>query len=229
VTDRSEQYVSSTPWARGLKRAFDLGVGLIVLVILSPVLLAAMLLVKLTSPGPVFFVQVRTGRDGRPFRPFKMRTMRGGRTPDPNELVPLSHPGITPVGRVLRRLKIDELPQILNVVAGHMSLIGPRPTLPEQTREYDAVKRRRLSVRPGVTGLAQVNGNTAISWDERIKYDVYYVRRHGFLMDLGILCKTIAVIVRGEERFARPFDESPYARRAARTKGVEAGDPEQAR
>jgi len=207
---------SRTTWARGAKRACDLALSLIGLVLVSPILLLAMLLVKLTSPGPVFFMQVRTGRHGREFRPFKLRTMRGGRRPDPDEIVPLNHPEVTGVGRLLRRLKIDELPQILNVVNGDMSLIGPRPTLPEQTRAYDDFKRQRLLVRPGVTGLAQVNGNAAISWDERIKYDVYYVRHHGLRMDVGILLKTVPVLLRGEEHFARPFDESPYAKRAGR-------------
>jgi lipopolysaccharide/colanic/teichoic acid biosynthesis glycosyltransferase len=205
--------VSRTLWARGLKRACDFVLSLIGLTLLSPVLLVAMLLVKLTSPGPVFFVQLRTGRNHREFHPLKLRTMRGGRTPDAVELVPLDHPEITTVGRILRRLKIDELPQILNVVKGDMSLIGPRPTLPEHTREYDDFKKQRLLVRPGVTGLAQVNGNAAIAWDERIKYDVHYVRHHGFCMDVGILLKTPLVLLRGEERFARPFDESPYATR----------------
>ena len=203
--------VSTTIWARGLKRACDLLLSLIGLILVSPVLLTAMLLVKLTSPGPVFFMQVRTGRLGREFWPYKLRTMRGDRAPDPDELVPLDHPEITPLGRLLRRLKIDELPQILNVVRGDMSLIGPRPTLPEQTRQYDDFKRRRLLVRPGVTGLAQVNGNTAISWDERIKYDVHYVKHHGFRMDIGILFKTALVLLHGEKHFARPFDQSPYA------------------
>jgi lipopolysaccharide/colanic/teichoic acid biosynthesis glycosyltransferase len=204
--------VSTSIWARGLKRACDLLLSLVALIVLSPILLTAMLLVRLTSPGPIFFMQTRTGRLGRQFRPYKLRTMRGGRAPDPNELVPLDHPEITPIGRLLRRLKIDELPQIMNVVNGDMSLIGPRPTLPEQTREYDEFKKQRLLVRPGITGLAQVNGNAAISWDERIKYDVHYVRHHGFWMDVGILFKTLLVLLRGEEHFARRFDESPYAR-----------------
>ena len=211
--------VSRTLWARGPKRACDLTLSLLGLILVSPILLTAMLLVKLTSPGPVFFKQARTGRNGRDFWPRKLRTMRGGRTPDPNELVPLDHPEITAVGRLLRRLKIDELPQIINVVKGDMALIGPRPTLPEQTREYDAFKRQRLLVRPGLTGLAQVNGNAAISWDERIKYDVHYVRNHGLLMDIGILCKTLLIILCGEERFARPFDQSPYANRPPETDG----------
>lgn len=212
-TTDSAAIVSRTIWARGLKRACDLALSLLGLMLVSPILLLAMLLVKLTSPGPVFFIQVRTGRHGREFRPYKLRTMRGSRRPDPDEIVPLDHPEITRVGRLLRRLKIDELPQILNVVNGDMSLIGPRPTLPQQTRAYDDFKRQRLLIRPGVTGLAQTNGNAAISWDERIKYDVHYVRHHGFWMDAGILLKTVLVLLRGEERFARPFDQSPYAKR----------------
>ena len=210
--DSAEAIVSRTLWARGLKRACDLTLSLLGLILISPLLLVSMLLVKLSSPGPVFFRQVRSGRAGREFRPYKLRTMRGNRVPDPNELVPLSHPEITAIGRVLRRLKLDELPQILNVVSGDMSLIGPRPTLPEQTRAYDEFRRRRLAVRPGLTGLAQVNGNTAISWDERIRYDVHYVGHHGFWMDVGILIKTVLVILRGDEHFARPFEQSPYAK-----------------
>ena len=216
--------VSGSLWARGLKRICDFSGATLGLMVVSPVLLTSMALVKLTSPGPVFFRQVRTGRHGREFRPLKLRTMRGGRAPDPNEIVPLDHPEITPVGRLLRRLKLDELPQILNVVQGDMALIGPRPTLPEQTRCYDEFQRQRLLVRPGLTGLAQVNGNTAISWAERIKYDVYYVRRHGLLMDLGILAKTTLVILLGEQRFARPFEASPYAATEA---GAAAGDSPQ--
>lgn len=211
MTGNDQPRLSRTLWAHGFKRAFDLVASLTGLLLVSVVLLPAMLAVKLSSPGPFFFVQVRTGRDGRAFRPVKLRTMRGDRKPDPKEIVPLDHPEITAVGKLLRRLKIDELPQILNVVNGDMALIGPRPTLPDQTDAYDAFQRRRLLARPGLTGLAQVNGNAAISWDERIKYDVYYVEHHGFWMDVGILFKTVLVVLRGEEHFARPFAESPYA------------------
>ncbi len=203
--------VSNTLWARAGKRAVDLALSLVGLIVVSPLLLLAIAAMKAASPGPVFYMQVRTGMNGRPFRPYKLRTMAAGRTHDPNEIVPLDHPGITPVGRLLRRFKIDELPQILNVVRGDMALLGPRPTLPEQTAKYDAFKKQRLLVRPGLTGLAQVNGNASISWDERIRYDVYYARHHGLLMDLGILAKTVLVVLFGEERFARPFSESPYA------------------
>ena len=124
--------VSTTIWARAGKRAFDVIVACLLLLALSPVLLLAALLVKLTSRGPLFFTQERAGREGVIFRVVKFRTMRGDRTPDPKELVPLEHPEITRVGRLLRRLKIDELPQLILVVAGDMSLVGPRPTLPDQ-------------------------------------------------------------------------------------------------
>jgi undecaprenyl phosphate N,N'-diacetylbacillosamine 1-phosphate transferase len=203
--------VSRSFWARGGKRAFDLLIGLCLLAVAAPVLLLAILAMKITSPGPAFFFQKRTGRHGSSFQPFKLRTMRADWKHDPNEIVPLTHSGIASVGRFLRRLKIDELPQLLNVVRGEMSLIGPRPTLPEQTREYDAFQRKRLLVRPGLTGLAQVHGNAAIPWSERIQYDVYYVRNHSMFMDMAIAIKTVAVVVRGEERFAIPFDSSRFA------------------
>lgn len=193
------------------KRLIDVAVSAALIVMLTPVWLLAALAVKLTTPGPMFFIQTRGGRGGRPFRSLKFRTMRPDHEHDPNEIVPLSHAGITPVGRWLRRTKIDELPQLFNVLIGDMSLIGPRPTIMEQVQGYDDLQRRRLEVRPGITGLAQVNGNTVLSWDERIKYDVYYVDHLSLLFDLMILFKTVVVIAGGESRFARPFEQSPYA------------------
>ena len=206
-------YVSSTWWARYGKRPFDIVVTLLILIGLSPVLVLTALAVKLTSRGPLFFSQERTGRGGQRFRPSKFRSMRGDRVPDVKELVPLHHPEITPVGRVIRRLKIDELPNLFSVLTGDMSLIGPRPTLPDQTDRYNEFERLRLLVRPGITGLAQVNSSAMRPWAERIQYDVYYVQHHGFGMDMLILLKTIGVVLGGEERFARPFEESPYGRR----------------
>ncbi len=219
---------NSPPWplSRGLvagrlagviypavKRGLDVLLSLVFIALLTPVWLLAALAVKCSSPGPIFFVQERGGQHGRRFRLVKYRTMRTDHAHDPTEFVPLAHPGITRIGRMLRRTKVDELPQLFNVLAGQMSLIGPRPTIPEQIEQYDDYQRRRLQVRPGIVGLAQVNGNTAMSWDERIRYDVYYVDHLGLTMDLGILLKTVPVIVLGESRFARPFDQSPYAER----------------
>lgn len=211
MTDASP-IVSQTLWARGLKRAFDALAAGVLIALLSPVWLPAAVLVKFTSRGPLFFVQERAGLRGAIFRAYKFRSMRGARTPDPREIVPLDHPEITPVGRWLRRLKIDELPQLLNVLRGEMSLVGPRPTLPDQAAAYDDFRRQRLLVRPGITGLAQVNGNAAISWDERILFDVAYVRRCGFLLDVGILARTALVVILGERRTTRLFATTKYAR-----------------
>lgn len=194
-----------------LKRAVDVVASVMLLVLLAPVWVAAATAVKLYSPGPILFRQVRGGRRGEPFESFKFRTMRADHRHDPNEIVPLAHPHITPTGRLLRRLKIDELPQLLNVLRGEMSLVGPRPTIMEQVLAYNDFQRRRLEVRPGITGLAQVNGNTAISWDERIKYDVYYVDHLSAGLDLMILGRTLLIILLGESRTARPFEQSPYA------------------
>jgi lipopolysaccharide/colanic/teichoic acid biosynthesis glycosyltransferase len=168
--------------------------------------------IKLSSPGPVFFLQDRVGWHGRIFRPFKFRTMRAGRQPDPQELVPLEHGDITRVGRILRRIKLDELPQLINVVRGEMSLVGPRPTLPDQAAAYDEFRRQRLLLRPGMTGLAQVHGSTAIAWNQRILFDVAYVRRCGFFLDMRILLRTLLVLLAGETRFARRFETTRYAR-----------------
>lgn len=198
-------------WQRGAKRVFDALFSSAALILLAPALLILAALTQAAGRGPVFFSQDRIGRHGRPFRLRKFRTMPAGRTPDPLELVPLEHPELNPAGRFMRRFKLDELPQLFNVLLGDMAIVGPRPTLPDQVERYDPFQRRRLEVRPGLTGLAQVNGNAAIPWPERIRYDVAYVDRCGPALDLVILARTVAVIVAGEARFARPFDRSPYA------------------
>ena len=204
--------VSTTLWARGGKRAFDIVAAGTLLILLSPILLVAAALVKLTSRGTLFFSQERGGKNAATFRLVKFRTMQGGRTPDPKELVPLNHPEITRVGRLLRRSKIDELPQLIHVLTGEMSLVGPRPTLPDQVAAYDDFRRQRLLVRPGITGLAQVNGNALMPWDERILYDIAYVRRCSLMMDLGILLRTKWVLIAGEQRTTRPFRSTRYAK-----------------
>lgn len=203
--------VSKTWWACGGKRVFDVAAALVLLILLSPLFLLACLLIKLTGPGPVFFRQTRIGKGGLPFRMIKFRSMRADRTPDPLETVPLTHPEITPIGRYLRRFKIDEAPQLFLVLTGKMSLIGPRPTLPDQVEKYDAFRRQRLLVRPGITGLAQINGNTSISWDERILFDIAYVRCCSLRLDLAILWKTLGVILKGERPADRRFVDSPWS------------------
>jgi lipopolysaccharide/colanic/teichoic acid biosynthesis glycosyltransferase len=207
----SAQLVSRSIWARAGKRWFDAGVSGLLLLLFSPVLLLSAILVRLSSPGPVFFTQARAGRGGHRFVIYKFRTMRGGRKPDPKELVPLDHAEITRIGWWLRRLKIDELPQLWNVLRGDMSLVGPRPTLPDQVEAYDDFRRQRLLLRPGISGLAQVHGNTAISWDERILYDIAYVRRCSLLLDVRILLRTVLVVVGGEARNPVAFGKSAFA------------------
>lgn len=202
--------MSTTLWARGGKRVFDLVAAVLLAILCSPILIGAALAIKLTSRGPLFFQHIRAGWRGVEFGPYKFRTMAHGRQSDAVELIPLDHPEVTRVGWFLRRMKIDELPQLFNVVAGQMSLVGPRPDLPEHVAKYSSFKLQRLAVRPGLTGLAQVNGAAAIGWDERIRYDVHYVGHCNMWMDLGILARTIGAIVHGEGHYARNFEDSRY-------------------
>ncbi len=204
--------VHATFWTRQGKRVSDIVGGGLLLLLCSPLMLLAAFLIKATSPGPVFFRQIRGGKDGKPFMVTKFRTMRADRTPDPKELVPLGHPEITRVGHLLRRLKIDELPQLFNVLRGDMSVVGPRPTLLDQIAEYDPVRRQRLLVKPGLTGLAQVYSSAAAPWDERISYDIAYIRLCSPQLDLAILMRTLLVVCIGEERTARPFASTRFAR-----------------
>ena len=182
-----------------VKRVFDLVLTTPVLLLISPLLALVALAVRLTSQGPVFYPQIRAGRYGRPFRTYKFRSMFV------NDIHPIKmgkidkdNPLITPVGRFIRRFKIDELPQLWNVFRGKMSLIGPRPTLLEQVESYTAEQRRRLEVLPGLTGWAQVNGNIELSWENRIRLDVWYLDNWSFWLDIKIILLTFDVIVRGE-------------------------------
>jgi sugar transferase EpsL len=159
---------------------------------------------------PVLFRQVRAGRHGRPFVLLKLRTM--ARISERDEAFP-EPASITRTGRLLRRLSIDELPQLINVLRGEMSLVGPRPTLPYQVRRYDARQLRRLSVPPGLTGLAQVNGRNRMSWTERIEWDLRYVEQQSFRLDLAVLARTVRVIVTGDGVTGHPRRD-PIARAA---------------
>nr|UXE41707.1 hypothetical protein Hi04_10k_c5966_00040 [uncultured bacterium] len=185
------------------KRAFDLLIVIPLTVTLLPFFGIVALLVKLTSPGPVFFNQARLGKLGKLFVAYKFRTM-SHRERTHHVEIREGNTEVTKVGRLLRRLKIDELPQILNVFRGEMSLVGPRPPLPEQIHDYDRETLRRLMATPGLTGLAQVNGGTQMTWPERWKYDLRYVRELSFCLDLRILLRTVMVVLFGEERFQNP-------------------------
>jgi lipopolysaccharide/colanic/teichoic acid biosynthesis glycosyltransferase len=158
--------------------------------------------VGLTSPGGVFFKQERVGMGGRPFLVWKFRSMVAGDNP----IFPDAS-SITTVGKVLRRLSLDELPQLINVALGDMSVVGPRPTLAYQVERYDDHQRRRLAVRPGLTGLAQVNGRNSLSWDDRIDFDVTYVETQSVTEDLRIVAKTFSTLLSGEGVEGHPTDD----------------------
>lgn len=198
-----------------LKRILDVVLSLGVLVVLSPALLAAAIWVRIDSPGPVFFRQLRVGRDGRDFRIWKFRTMEAG-SPEqgPGVEIEAGDPRITRAGRKLRRWSLDELPQFINVLKGEMSVVGPRPTLRYQVEQYSQRQRRRLSVTPGITGWAQIHGRNVLSWPERIEYDLWYVEHRSLWLDLKILARTPAVLFgrrglygRKEDFAIRPDDE----------------------
>jgi len=178
-----------------LKRIIDIVVSGIGLIILFPIFIIIGILIKLDSKGPVFFAQERVGKDGKIFKAYKLRTMI-----DNAENVGLGHEiakddnRITRVGKCLR-WGIDELPQLINVFKGDMNLVGPRPTLPHQVKKYSEREKRRLEVKPGITGWALVNGRNKLSWPERIKLDIWYIDHWSIWLDLKILFKTIRVII----------------------------------
>ena len=186
------------------KRVFDLALAVPGLVLLSPLLCLIAVAIKLTSRGPVFYVQERIGRNAVPFPFIKFRTMVvGAESQGAGILCLKDDPRVTRVGRFLRRFSLDEAPQLVNVVRGEMSLIGPRPGLAYQLRAYTPFERRRLTVLPGITGWAQVNGRNAIAWDQRIVRDVEYVERLSFAMDLRILCRTVRVVLDSDSMIAK--------------------------
>ena len=174
-----------------MNRAADVALGAVGLALTSPLLAAGALAVKLQDGGPVLYRQRRVGKDGEEFELLKLRTMVvGAEKLGAGYAIDRGDPRITPTGRILRRLSIDELPQLWNVVRGDMSVIGPRPTLRYQVERYDERQRRRLEVKPGITGWAQIHGRASLSWDERIELDVWYVDHRSPLTDLLILLRT---------------------------------------
>ncbi len=189
------------------KRAVDVGVSLVVLLVLAPLMLVLALLVHLTSEGPVLYRQVRVGRDGVPILVRKFRTMRVNaerqlhlvRHLDQTGAGPLfkarDDPRVTALGRLLRRSSLDELPQLLNVLGGSMSLVGPRPALPHEVATYSETERRRLAVRPGLTGLWQVSGRSPRGWREGVRLDLEYVERRSLGLDLWILLRTVPAVL----------------------------------
>ncbi len=181
-----------------IRRVFDILVSAAALVLTAPLMLAAVIAIKLESRGPALYRQRRSGLHGEPFDMLKLRTMVDGAEHIGAGLaVNANDSRITRVGALLRRTSLDELPNLINVLRGEMSLVGPRPTLPAQVAQYTPRQRERLSVKPGITGWAQINGRASLPWSERIELDLHYVEHRSLLLDLQILLRTPALVLGG--------------------------------
>jgi len=188
------------------KRLIDLLIAIPCLLLFTPLILLIAFLVRLASPGNPFFMQTRTGRNRKPFSIFKIRTLyiqHFGIFPGEDE--PDNY-RITKIGKFLRRSKLDELPQLLNVVLGSMSLVGPRPDIPEQVAMYTPQQSERLLVKPGLTGVTQISGNIFLSWPDRIRLDVWYIRNRSLLLDIKIIALTLVAVFKGETIDSDPFN-----------------------
>jgi lipopolysaccharide/colanic/teichoic acid biosynthesis glycosyltransferase len=191
-----------------LSRALDVVLASTLLVVTSPVLALAALAIRLESRGPVFYRQLRVGRDGERFELWKLRTMvPGAESMGAGLYVLEGDPRITRTGRFLRRFSLDELPNLLNVLKGDMAIVGPRPTVQEQVDRYTDRQRRRLEVKPGITGWAQINGRTSLLWPERIELDVWYVENRSFRLDLRILVKTARMLATGQGLYSEDLKQ----------------------
>jgi undecaprenyl phosphate N,N'-diacetylbacillosamine 1-phosphate transferase len=188
-----------------LKRLFDFLISLVICLVLIPLFIIIYIAVKLDSKGSFFYFQERLGKQGKRIKVFKIRTMTDRPRESTMEILK-GNTEVTTVGGVLRRLKIDELPQILNILKGDMSIVGPRPCLPALENDFNEDGEIRLNVRPGLTGLAQTNGNIYLTWEERWKYDRNYVEKCNFVLDLKIVLKTVLIVFIGEEKFLKNPD-----------------------
>ena len=181
-----------------MKRLFDFCAASFALILLSPLLLAIAVLIKIDSPGPVLYRQNRVGRNGELFSICKFRSMCVSQGPDAPYNTQPGDTRITRIGKLIRSTSLDELPQLINVFKGEMSLVGPRPDLEIQERDYAPEDwRLRISVTPGITGLAQINGRSDLSFEDRLHYDLEYVRRQSFALDLRVILQTIGAVIRG--------------------------------
>lgn len=204
------------PYYQTIRRAIDITSSLVLTLLMAPILLIIAIAIRLDSSGPIFFVQERVGKGGRRFRMIKFRTMHcnvdttshqafmkafvnGHITEGDNKTFkPFKANHVTKVGRFLRKTSLDELPQLINVLKGEMSLIGPRPNIPSEVEEYRSVHQARLEILPGITGLAQVRGRSGITFDQIVQYDIEYVENQSIELDLKILWWTIASVLFGK-------------------------------
>jgi lipopolysaccharide/colanic/teichoic acid biosynthesis glycosyltransferase len=185
-----------------IRRALDIAVSALALALSAPVVALAMIAIRIESPGAVIYRQRRAGLHGRPFEVLKLRTMvDGAERMGAGLAVNANDSRITRVGAFLRRASLDELPNLVNVLRGEMSLIGPRPTLPVQVEQYTERQRGRLAIRPGITGWAQVNGRASLPWSERIELDLHYIEHRSLALDLEILRRTVAMVLGGSDLY----------------------------
>jgi lipopolysaccharide/colanic/teichoic acid biosynthesis glycosyltransferase len=191
-----------------VSRALDIVVGGAVLIVTAPLLALAAIAIRIESRGPVFYRQLRVGRGGEPFELWKLRTMvPGAESSGAGIYVIEGDPRITRVGGLLRRFSLDELPNLVNVLKGEMALVGPRPTVQEQVDRYTDRQRRRLEVKPGITGWAQVNGRASLPWPKRIELDVWYVEHRSLRLDLRILVRTARMLATGHGLYSEDLKQ----------------------
>ena len=180
----------------------------VLVLVTAPLLALAALAIRLESPGPVVYRQRRVGKNGRPFELLKLRTMvPGAESMGAGIYVVEGDPRITRIGRLLRRFSLDELPNLVNVLKGDMAMVGPRPTVQEQVDRYTERQRRRLEVKPGITGWAQINGRTSLPWPERIELDVWYVEHRSLRLDLRILARTARMLASGQGLYSEDLTQ----------------------
>jgi lipopolysaccharide/colanic/teichoic acid biosynthesis glycosyltransferase len=194
------------------KRLFDFVFSLLAIILLAPALAAIFIMIKLTSPGPAVFVQERAGKDAKPFTLYKFRTMKTDT--DPFGASPKSEgdPRLTSIGRFLREYSLDELPQLFNILKGDMSIVGPRPLYVAQIAEWNQTQKRRLLVKPGLTGLAQISGRGELTLEAKLAMDVDYVERAGFWTDVKIVMATIGLVFGKTRIYEKNYSETVETR-----------------
>jgi lipopolysaccharide/colanic/teichoic acid biosynthesis glycosyltransferase len=194
------------------KRFFDLLISLPAIILLLPVFVVIAIAIKLTSKGPVIFKQERTSRNGTPFIFYKFRSMKFGVEPFDQSPQSPKDPRLTKVGRFLREYSLDELPQLFNILKGNMSIVGPRPLFLWQMEKWNARQRKRLLVKPGLTGLAQISGRGEVSHEEKLELDVKYVETANLSLDLKIILATIAMVFRRKSIYEKRYSQTEYTR-----------------